>query len=299
MTTLLLISPLVLICLIGYISVRLNLINQNQTNVLAQICFTVLIPLFLFKSTYSANLSDAISLSWFASFYIPVVAIFFLAYAVNHYVFKQPASAATMRALVGSYSNTVLVAIPILSTILPVEVAAQAFVIIGFHSAVLFTLTEVMLHRQGWSALIKGIKNPIVLSIFAGLICNIIGLPIPKILLDPVALLSQSAIALALFGLGASMNFMPIKGNRFTSLSLSITKIMILPFAVLLFATSALDLTQEQILISVMLTASPTGAACYLVATQHNESMDVAASTVVLSTAICPLSYWFWIEYLT
>lgn len=299
MTTLLLISPLVLICLIGYISVRLNLINQNQTNVLAQICFTVLIPLFLFKSTYSANLSDAISLTWFASFYVPVVAIFFLAYAVNHYIFKQPASAATMRALVGSYSNTVLVAIPILSTILPVEVAAQAFVIIGFHSAVLFTLTEVMLHRQGWSALVKGIKNPIVLSIFAGLICNIIGLPIPKVLLDPVALLSQSAIALALFGLGASMNFMPIKGNRFTSFSLSITKIMILPFAVLLFATSALDLTQEQLLISVMLTASPTGAACYLVATQHNESADVAASTVVLSTAICPLSYWFWIEYLT
>jgi len=298
LNTLLLISPLVLICVIGYLSVRLKLVNQQQSNVLAQICFSVLIPLFLFKSTYQANLSDSISLPWFASFYVPVVFVFLAGYWVNVTFFKKTQKAATIRALVGSYSNTVLVAIPILSTILPVETAAQAFVIIGFHSAVLFTLTEILLYGKGLSALLSGIKNPIVLSIFSGLFCNLIGLPIPQLIMDPIALLSQSAIALALFGLGASMNFMPIKGNRFTAISLSTTKLMVLPAAVLLFANQFLHLSQEQALISVMLTASPTGAACYLLANQHKESVDVAATTVVLSTALCPLSYWFWIEYL-
>jgi len=298
MQTLILLTPFIVICLLGYLSIRSGLLEKAHSDALAKICFNILIPLFLFRSTYLTDLETNISLSWFLSFYIPVILSFLALFGLNRHMFRRTSASATIRALVGNYSNTVLIAIPILASLLPLEVAGQGFVIIALHSAILFTLTEVLLHGRSVRAILGGLNNPIVLSIFAGLFCNLIGLPISELVLQPFALLSQSAIALALFGLGASMNFLPVKGNRTTALLLSMNKLMLLPLFVYLLGTFVLELNSEQLLISVVLTASPTGAASFLIASQHNEGQDIAATTVVLSTMLCPLTYLVWLQVL-
>ena len=299
MQTFSLLAPLIFICLFGFMAIKIGLLNKTHSDALSKICFNVLLPLFLFRSTYLTDLDANISLSWFLSFYLPVVASFVLVFVINRHLINKNAGNATMRALVANYSNTVLIAIPILASLLPQQVAGQAFVLIGLHSAILFTLTEILLHGRGLKTILAGLNNPIVLSISLGLICNLIQLPIPKLVLQPMQLLSQSAIALALFGLGASMNFLPIRGNRTTALLLSLHKLLLLPFAVFVLGAYGLDLNAQQLLISVLLTASPTGAAAFLVATQHEECQDVAATTVVLSTLLCPFTYLVWIQLLT
>ena len=298
MQTVNLLLPFIVICLFGYLSVKANLLNKSLSDALAKLCFTILLPLFLFRSTYQTNLDTNISFNWFLSFYIPVILMFVFVYVVNRRILKKTQANATLRSLVANYSNTVIIAIPILASILPIEVAGQGFVIIGLHSAVLFTLTEVLLHGKGLKTVLSGLNNPIVLSIFSGLTCNLIGLPIPDLIMEPVSMLSQSAVALALFGLGASMNFLPVRGNRTTSLLLSTHKLLLLPLLVYVLGLYVLDLNSEQLLISVLLTASPTGAASFLIASQHNECRDIAATTVVLSTLLCPLTYLVWLEVL-
>jgi predicted permease len=297
MNTLAIISPLAIICLLGYLTVRIKLFNKSQIDALTAICFNLLIPIFLFKSTFQTDLTAQVSPSWFSAFYLPVSLYFLAVFVLLKLKTKHNANSA-VAALTASYSNTVIIAIPVITFYLSEQSAGRAFVLIAFHSAILFSLTEVLVNNTGYKTLLKTIKNPIVLSILAGLSCNLLGAPIPDWLLNPMGKLSQSAIALALFGLGASMYFLPIKGSRLTAFYFSIAKLFILPFLVYLLATYGLSLTSEQIFIAVLLVASPTGVGAYIMATKYKIGEQTAASTVVLSTVLSPLSYFLWIEFL-
>jgi len=73
---------------------------------------------------------------------------------------------------------------------------------------------------------------------------------------------------------------------------------MFLPLLAYVLGLYLFELNSEQLLITVLLTASPTGAASFLIASQRNESQDVAATTVVLSTILCPLTYLVWLQIL-
>jgi len=295
--TLQIIAPLAAICLLGFLSVKTKLFNKTQIDSLSAICFNLLIPLYLFKTTYKTDLSAQLSTSWFLSFYLPVVSYFLLVFLFNRFKGKLTAKAA-LESLAASYSNTVLIAIPIMFYYLPEQSAGRAFILIAFHSAILFSLTELLVNNTGYKTIIKTLKNPIVLSILGGLSVNLAGIPISDHILNPVTTLSSSAIPLALFGLGASMYFLPIKGNRILALSYSLSKLLILPLMVFLLATFGLSLNKEQVFISVLLAASPTGVGAYIMATKYQNSENIAATTVVFSTVLAPITYWLWIEVL-
>jgi predicted permease len=298
MNTFTIILPLAIICFLGYLTVRVKLFNKVQMDSLSAISFNLLVPIFLFKSTYQTNLDIALSAQWFLSFYIPLVVSFFTIVCFNKYLLKQKNDHATLSALSATYSNTVLVAIPIIASILSATAAGSAFVLIAFHSAVLFTLTEVLINNSGFKPLLKAGKNPIVLSILGGFSFNLLGVNIPDLLLQPLATLSASAIPLALFGLGASMYYLPFKGNRRVAFINSFYKLMILPALVYITGHYVFDLSAEQIFIAVILTASPTGVGAYIMASKHQSAKDISASTVVISTVLCTFSYLFWINFL-
>lgn len=297
MNTLAIIAPLALICFLGYFTVRVKLFNRSHIDGLSAVCFNLLIPLFLFRATYNTDLSAEISLDWFASFYIPVICYFALVYTINKWRNKTT-SKATIESLTASYSNTVLIAIPIITFYLSEQSAGRAFVLIAFHSAILFSFTELLINNTGYKTILRALKNPIVLSILAGLSCNLIGINIAKDVLAPLATLSQSAIPLALFGLGASIYFLPIKGNRTLAIIYSLAKLIILPLMAFLLAKYGLNLTTEQIFIVVLLVASPAGVGAYIMAKKYQQSENTAATTVVFSTLLSPLTYYFWIEFL-
>lgn len=297
MNTLAIISPLALICFLGYLTVRVKLFNKQHIDGLSAVCFNLLIPLFLFRTTYHTDLSADISLTWFGSFYIPVLGYFLAIFAFNKWQ-KKSIGKATLEALAASYSNTVLIAIPVITFYLSEQSAGRAFVLIAFHSAMLFSLTELLVNNTGYKTVLKTLKNPIVLSILAGLSCNLIGLEISEKLLAPLATLSHSAIPLALFGLGASIFFLPIKGNRSLALIYSFAKLVILPLSAYLVAHYGFNLSKEQIFIVVLLVASPTGVGAYIMATKYKQSENIAATTVVFSTLLAPISYFVWIEFL-
>lgn len=297
MNTFAIIAPLALICTLGYLTVRVKLFNKQQVDGLTAVCFNLLIPLFLFRATYNTDLAAEISLQWFASFYIPVICYFFSIYLINRWRNKAT-SKATLEALAASYSNTVLIAIPVITFYLSEQSAGRAFVLLAFHSAILFCFTEFIINNTGYKTLLRTLKNPIVLSILAGLTCNLLGVYIPESLLAPLASLSSSAISIALFSLGASIYFLPIKGNRTLAFIYSVAKLIVLPLMAFLAAKYVFNLSSEQTFILVLLLASPTGVGAYIMAKKYQQSENTAATTVVFSTLLTPLTYYLWIEFL-
>jgi len=58
------------------------------------------------------------------------------------------------------------------------------------------------------------------------------------------------------------------------------------------------DLDEEILAVTVLLSASPLGVNAYLIAVQLKQHQATLASTVVLSTVLSVISFSFWLSFL-
>jgi len=198
----------------------------------------------------------------------------------------------------------VLGGIPIVIASLGKEMIAIAFMIITFHSTLLFALTFLIgakgsSDKFSWSHFGKSmVLNPIVLSIGCGLILNILGVTLFTDLANSLELLAKPAIACALFVLGANLAFYKISANWQPALIASILKIFLLPALVLLVGTYVFKLDTQILNVLVLLSASPVGVNAYLIASQIKQHEATLAGAVVLSTILSVISFTFWLALL-
>jgi malonate transporter and related proteins len=301
------ILPLIFIVALGYSCCRLHFFNQQHIAGLSKFTFYVSLPAFLVLNMSQINLQQSISLVAFLSFYIPVLAIFALGIVIDRYYLNNRVinyQQHSVFGLAGSYSNMVLVGIPIIIASLGKDMIAIAFMIITFHSTLLFALTFLIGAKGNakdfrWSKFAKSmLLNPIVLSIGCGLIINVSGLTLFDNLARGIDLLAKPAIPCALFVLGANLVFYKIASNWQPALIAAILKILILPAGVFIAATYIFQVDQQVSNVLVLLSASPVGVNAYLIACQLKQHQATLAGSVVLSTILCMLSFTFWLAVL-
>jgi malonate transporter and related proteins len=185
MTIFAIIFPLIFMVALGYSLTRLRFFTKEQIGGISKFTFYVSIPAFLFINMLAAPLSQSFDVSVLLSFYLPVLVVFTLGYRLNrHFSPLQYRSrdASAVFALGSSYSNTVLVGLPIIIAALGEAMIGQVFMIITFHSAILFALTFILAARAGdkgfsWRKFGRNmVLNPVVLSISLGIVANALGL---------------------------------------------------------------------------------------------------------------------------
>ncbi|KAF7766895.1 hypothetical protein PUND_a2789 [Pseudoalteromonas undina] len=300
------IFPLIFIVLCGYIASRSGFLERIHIAGLSKFTFYISVPSFLFLNMAKADLQTSVSLNGFLSFYIPVILIYFFALIIDRYILSKHLQYErhSVFALGSSYSNTVLVGLPIIIAALGEQMMGIIFMIITFHSALLFTLTFLISansasHAFSWSAFSKNmLLNPVVLSISTGLLVNLAGVTLFADLTNGLALLAEPAIACALFVLGANLAFYKISDNWQAAAIASLLKLVILPTLVLLLGTHVFTLNESLLKVLVLLSASPLGVNAYLIACQIKQHQDTLASAVVLSTVLSVLSFSVWLTIL-
>ncbi|WP_404339068.1 AEC family transporter [Pseudoalteromonas mariniglutinosa] len=299
------IFPLIFIVLIGYLSSRSKFLSQAHIAGLSKFTFYISVPAFLFLNMTQANLTKSISLTSFSSFYLPVISTYFFAYFIDHAVLNKQSTAShhAVFALGSSYSNTVLVGLPIIIAAIGQQMVGMVFMIITFHSALLFTLTFLLSARSQqtfqWRSFTKSmILNPVVLSISLGLLLNVSTLTLNQNIVNGLALLGKPAISCALFVLGANLAFYKVSDNLQGALIATSLKLIILPACVYLFATYIFALDKPTRNVLVLLSASPLGVNAYLIANQIKQLQATLASTVVLSTVLSVISFSVWLTIL-
>ena len=302
------IFPLIFIVALGYSCCRLKFFDKQHIAGLSKFTFYISLPAFLLLNMSQINLQQSISLFAFLSFYIPVLSVFGVGILIDRfYLSKNHLKNYQQHGVFGlasSYSNMVLVGIPIVIASLGKEMIAIAFMIITFHSTLLFALTFLIgakgsSDKFSWSHFGKSmVLNPIVLSIGCGLILNILGVTLFTDLANSLELLAKPAIACALFVLGANLAFYKIAANWQPALIASILKIFLLPALVLLVGTYVFKLDTQILSVLVLLSASPVGVNAYLIATQIKQHEATLAGAVVLSTILSVISFTFWLALL-
>lgn len=293
--------PLVVLVVLGYLAIRSGRVSQSTISELSKITFSWLFPLFLFINIAQANLSGALSYSVFLTFYGAVFITFLFTYLVSPRVFKKVNASRAVFALGSTYSNTVIVGLPILISLISPNVTALVFLIISFHSAMLFAATSFFTSVSNnktfdvKSFLLELCKNPLLVGIYAGLLMNLTGIELPNFISSSLHLMTKPALTLALFILGANLYQYRLVGNYGQIAIASMIKLILLPLFTLFLAHEMFQLSQDVVLILVVLTACPTGVNAYIVACQQNQGQSVVAGTVVMSTLLSVITIPAWL----
>ncbi|PCH96379.1 MAG: hypothetical protein COB83_05685 [Gammaproteobacteria bacterium] len=320
MNILSIISPLIVVALLGFICTKTKWLAKEQLNALSKFTFSISIPAFLFYQMAKADFSDQVSPQLFAAFYLPVLTCYLIAWLISYFFYqgkklstdntsaKKNSTASAVFALGASYSNNIIVGLPVLIAAMGEQVIGIIFLIVTFHSALLFALTSAIAARAGskdgssqfnWLTFTKHtLNNPLIISILSGLAFNLLGITLPNFLQESLALIAKPAIALALFILGASLAFYKVR-QELTFISIAcFSKLILLPSLVLLTSKYIFNLESLVVTVLVILSACPTGVNAYLIATNHQQHQQTIAGTVVLSTLVSVITIPLWLSFI-
>ena len=297
-----LISPLIIIGFIGFLLAKKAWFTKAQIDALTKFTFNLAIPAFLFQQLSNADLST-INLNIYGAFYLPALLVYGFAWALNYYFhqhLKRDLPASAVYALGASYSNNVIVGMPVALMVLGEQALPTVFLVVSLHSALLFGVTSILavnIKQFNWRVFLKQtFYNPLLIAITSGFLVNLMALKLPSIINDSLLLLGKPAITLALFLLGASLAFYKIRSEIKFILSASLLKLVLLPSLILLTSHYIFNFSAIITMTLVILSASPTGVNAYLVAKQQVKHQETIAGTVVTTTllSIITLPLWLW-----
>lgn len=143
-------------------------------------------------------------------------------------------------------------------------------------------------------ACINILKNPIIISIFLGLLASLWGIQFPVLVDKTINSISQMATPLALITLGAGFEGRKALTKMKPTLAASMIKLVVQPLAVLPLAL-ALGFDGEKLIGILIMLASPTTPSCYIMAKNMGNDGTLTASIVVVTTLLASFTLTGWI----
>jgi len=141
------------------------------------------------------------------------------------------------------------------------------------------------------SSILKSVvTNPLIIGIFVGIVTTLPGIGIFSILNTPVNMVSSLATPLALLVIGASLDFSKIKDRLKLTLIASVLKLIIKPIIFLPLAVWA-GISQEGIVVLLVLYAAPTAIVSYVMASNMGSDEHLASSVVLFTSLASILTY--------
>jgi hypothetical protein len=294
------VAPVFGIVLLGFAAAKLRMLDAAAVIGLVVFVFHFAIPAMLFRNLAEAELPGEIEWGFLLSYYGGALAVYGLGMCVGRYSFRRPLAIQATCGMAAGFSNTVLLGIPLLLTVLGPEAALAIFMLVLLHSPTLMTLTmvlvrigrgrEVSVGAQLRVVLGELIRNPIILALLAGLAANLSELVLPGPVETIVQMLGAAAAPCALFAMGASLAAYPLAGDVLSTLPLVLLKLFVHPLLVWVLAVPVLGLEGVWVPVAVLMATMPTGINVYLVATRYEAGTTVAARTIFLSTVISLLT---------
>ena len=193
---------------------------------------------------------------------------------------KRTFSQKVINAFSGSFSNTVLLGIPIVILALGDRAVLPLFIIIGTHGVIMVPLFTMMLEigknendhlKKIFFRTIFGLfSNPLVVGLVSGLVLNFLEINLWKPLDEVAKFLSSSVTACSLFALGATLAYFR-ENIPWKEVPLIVFfKTIIHPMIVWGMATLVFGIDEKiWIYVLVLLAAQPTGVNPFLFASRY------------------------------
>ncbi|MCG6857729.1 MAG: AEC family transporter [Salaquimonas sp.] len=305
----LIVLPVFLILATGYATARIGYLPAGIADALNAFAIKLAVPVLLFRALYRLDLSQSFNIPMLASFYAGAFACFATAIVLARLLWKRPPGEAVAVGFCATFSNSLMLGIPIVERAFGETALTPAFGIVALHAPILYIVGMVTMElsrRDGRtlgdtfaSALKSILANSLMIGILAGAVANLSGVILPEPVMAAVDMLARAAIPAALIGIGATLTRYQLKAELSESLMVSSLALFVHPAIVLVLTHFVLGLPALYVSVAVVVASMPPGMNVYIFASLYNRAVALAASTVLIATtlSIVTISFWLWVVH--
>lgn len=300
---LLLVLPIFIVLATGNILFKLKFIDNTFISTANKLIFYFLLPVLLFYKIANANIKN-FSLSYLLIVMAITILIMFVVSFILGKMFKFGRSSIGTFAMNSFRANYAYMGLPVSYYAygdkgLTIASILMAFIVPLVNMMSVISLILTSNSKMSLKNFIKNtLFNPLAVACILGILFSILNIQIPTFVNRSLQLMSNVTLPLALFSIGATLDFKKIKGNL-TIISLNVfLKLIILPLIAFFILKISSDATTFASKILVVMLSSPAATVNYILAYQMGGDKDLASSVIILSSTLSIFSFVFWISIL-
>ncbi|PXF30712.1 malate transporter [Pokkaliibacter plantistimulans] len=282
--------PVFVMVIVGMVLKRVRLIDDAFIGTSSTLTFKALMPALLFFGIMQADLHTALQPKLIGYFYLATL----LTFAVS-WLWSLKAVPAAQRGVYvqGAFrGNCGIVSLALATSLygdygLSIGGVMAGLVIILFNvlSVIVLAIYSTSYQADLRSVLRDMARNPLILSVLAGLVASLVGLKLPAWLLVSVKYFTSMTLPLALICVGGSMSLASFIDSGRVAFSASLIKVLWSPLLFVALAW-AIGFRDKDLGMLLLFLASPTAAASYVMARATGSDAKLAANIIAVSTAL-------------
>jgi malonate transporter len=295
--------PIFGVILAGYLAGRFRILGGDSTTALTAFVSTFALPVLFFGTLARTPVAAVLDPALIAGFGIPVVVTFAVGMLSTRLAVKGGLARMSLQGVASSWGNVAYMGVPLClgafgeaglpPAMLSVIVTAVVSMVFGVMMIELEVARGhgplVTFLRAAWSVA----KNPLPVSIAAGLVWSALALPLPTPVGKWLDLFGAAAAPCALFAIGLFLCDKPLSnsgqsirsGLAEASLA-TVIKLLLQPLLAACVLPLFVDLKSVPGQAALILAALPTGANAFVLAKQFDIAVEQNTAAVLLSTAL-------------
>ncbi len=289
-------GPICVTLLLGIWFKSIELINDNFIEVGSKIVFQVTLPALLFLSIVTAD-HDFESAKRFLLFSVFATLTFYLvSWVSTKSLFKDSQDHGVI--IQGSFrANTGIIGIAYVANAFGEQGVALSAIYVAITTLLYNVLSVICLTPTGGASTRQLLKimtktltrNPLIISIVAGLLVKEFSLPIPKMAIETGDYLARMTLPLALLCTGGSLNLSSLRHDAKATWFATTMKLVVAPLTITL-AAIAFGFRGIELAVLFFMNAAPVAAASYVMARAMNCNSALAANIIALTTLLATFS---------
>jgi len=286
------ILPVFAMMALGFILGRGNLVSVPDAKTLNRVAF-LLQPALLFPLT---NLLDwhAFQFGAIGLYAICQIVIFSITFFICRIVLGREKLEAWLLSMAMIFVNTLLYMWPISYLIYGEAAALPITAIVAWDATITFAFfiitTDLMANSKAtvYQSMRRIALNPVLISIFLGIVTNLVGVVAPAPILTGLDFAGAAAAPLTLFALGVILSSHSLTPNISV---IMLTGVKLLAFPALVFAALSLGERPAQWnTLVVLCAAGPSGAMAFALAMLHGVRTDTIAPVIIWTSTLSLIS---------
>ena len=295
--------PIFLVMVIGYILKQIGMLNDNFVTVANKFNFKVTLPFMLFKDIAGVDIKAVFDIKYVLFCSIVSTICFWVVWGTAKLLvrdktirgafvqssFRGSAAVMGLAFIQNIYGSSAMGPLMIVSAVPLYNIFSV--IVLTFEANDSTGIDKKAKIRQ---AGINICKNPIILSILAGLIVGLLGIQFPTLVNKTVSNVAQMATPLALITIGAGFEGRKALAKIAPTMAASMIKLVLQPL-VFLPVAAWMGFSGEKMIAILIMLASPTTPSCYIMAKSMNNDEVLTASVIVTTTLMAAFTLTGWI----
>ena len=295
--------PIFLVMVIGYILKQIGMLNDNFVTVANKFNFKVTLPFMLFKDIAGVDIKAVFDIKYVLFCAIVSTICFWVVWGTAKLLvrdktirgafvqssFRGSAAVMGLAFIQNIYGSSAMGPLMIVSAVPLYNIFSV--IVLTFEANDSTGIDKKAKIRQ---AGINICKNPIILSILAGLIVGLLGIQFPTLVNKTVSNVAQMATPLALITIGAGFEGRKALAKIAPTMAASMIKLVLQPL-VFLPVAAWMGFSGEKMIAILIMLAAPTTPSCYIMAKSMNNDEVLTASVIVTTTLMAAFTLTGWI----